>query len=90
MRVKYFANVRNLTGCLEEAWDQPAPTLRALVAGIARIHGQAFRDRVQVDGRLHPTIIVMVNGQSVVHLDGLDTALAPDDTVVFFPMVAGG
>jgi molybdopterin synthase sulfur carrier subunit len=90
MRVKYFANVRALTGCLEEAWDRPAATLRELVAGLAGVHGRAFQDRVVSGGRLHPTIIVMVNGQSVVHLDGLDTPLAPDDTVVFFPMVAGG
>jgi len=90
MHVKYFANVRNLTGCLEEGWDRPAADLRQLVAGLAEAHGRAFLDRVQAAGRLNPTIIVLVNGQSVVHLNGLDTPLAPDDTVVFFPMVAGG
>ena len=90
MRVKYFANVRNLTGCLEEAWDRPAADLRQLVAGLAEVHGSAFRDRVREGDRLNPTIIILVNGQSVVHLGGLDTPLAPDDTVVFFPMVAGG
>lgn len=90
MHVKYFANVRNLTGCLEEAWHRPAADLRQLVAGLAEVHGKPFLDRVQEGDRLNPTIIIMVNGQSVVHLGGLDARLAPDDTVVFFPMVAGG
>jgi molybdopterin converting factor small subunit len=42
------------------------------------------------DGKLSATIIVLVNGQSAVHLDRLDTPLEPEDTVAFFPMIAGG
>lgn len=90
MRVKFFADVRRLTGCLEQDWTLPAPTLRELVLGLAEQHGQAFADRVQPGGQLSGTIIVLVNGQSVVHLDGLETSLRPEDTVAFFPMIAGG
>jgi molybdopterin converting factor small subunit len=90
MLIKYFADVRKYTGCLEQEWNQPAPTLRELVIGLAESHGEAFLDRVQPDGKLSATIIILVNGQSVVHLGRLDTPLSPEDTVVFFPMIAGG
>ena len=53
-------------------------------------HGAAFAVRVMPKGKLSATIIVLVNGQSVVHLDRLDTPLEPEDTVAFFPMIAGG
>ena len=90
MLVKYFADVRTLSGRLEQEWSRPAPTLRELVLGLAEQHGAAFADRVMPGGRLSATIIVLVNGQSVVHLDRLDTPLEPEDTVAFFPMIAGG
>jgi len=90
MHVKYFADVRRLSGCYEEEWTQPAPTLGELVLGLAGLHGQAFADRVQPRGKLSSTIIILVNGQSIVHLACLDTPLQPEDTVAFFPMVAGG
>jgi molybdopterin synthase sulfur carrier subunit len=90
MLVKYFADVRNLTGRLDEDWNLPAATLRELLLGLAERHGEPFRKRVMPEGRLSDTIIVLVNGQHVVHLDGLDTPLQPEATVSLFPMVAGG
>ena len=90
MRIKYFADVRTLSGCLEQEWRRPAPTLRELVLGLAEQHGAAFSARVMPSGKLSATIIVLVNGQSSVHLGRLDTPLQPEDTVVFFPMIAGG
>jgi molybdopterin synthase sulfur carrier subunit len=90
MRVKYFADVRALTGRLEQEWNQPAATLRELLLGLAEQHGEAFRKRVLPEGRLSGTIIVLVNGQHETHLDGLDTRLTPEDTISLFPMVAGG
>jgi molybdopterin synthase sulfur carrier subunit len=90
MRTKYFADVRRLTGCLELDWDRPAATLRELILGLAERHGGAFLDRVLPGGQLSPTIIILVNGQSIVHLQGLETPLQPQDIVAFFPMVAGG
>jgi molybdopterin synthase sulfur carrier subunit len=90
MLIKFFADVRKFTGRLEQEWTRPAPTLRELVLGLAEQHGQAFLDRVLPGGKLSATIIVLVNGQSIVHLEGLETALGPEDTVAFFPMIAGG
>jgi molybdopterin converting factor small subunit len=90
MIIKYFADVRKLTGCLDHEWARPARDLRELLLGLAERNGRPFLDRVMPGGQLSGTIIILVNGQSIVHLGGLDTPLAPEDTVVFFPMVAGG
>jgi molybdopterin synthase sulfur carrier subunit len=90
MLIKYFADVRALTGRLEQEWDQPAPTLRDLLLGLAEQYGVLFQKRVLPEGRISDTIIVLVNGQHVTHLDGLDTVLTPEDNISLFPMVAGG
>ena len=90
MLVKYFADIRALTGRLEQEWHQPAPTLRELLSGLAEQHGEPFRKRVLPEGRLSDSIIVLVNGQHVLHLEGIDSKLTPDAVVTLFPMVAGG
>ena len=90
MLIKYFADVRKLTGLLEQDWTRPASTLRELIIGLAEQHGAAFATRVQPGGQLSPSIIVLVNGRRIEHLECLDTHLEPQDVVAFFPMVAGG
>ena len=42
------------------------------------------------DGEIRPQINVLKNGREVLHLDGLDTTLEPEDTISIFPPVAGG
>ncbi len=90
MTVKFFADIRDLTGRYEVRWDQPAGTIGYLMQELAARYGPAFQRRVFEDGRLSPTIIVIVNGQDIRHLAGAETCLHPDDTVAIFPMVAGG
>lgn len=88
--VKYFADIRGLTGCTEQQWTKEAPTLRALLAELVREYGAPFEKRVFDGGRLNNAIIILINGQNLEHLSGLETPLGPEDVVVFFPMVAGG
>jgi molybdopterin converting factor small subunit len=51
MRIKYFADIRTLSGCLEQEWTRPAPTLRELVLGLAEQHGAAFSARTTKETR---------------------------------------
>ena len=90
MRVKFFADIRTYSGCLEREWTRPAADLHELLLGLGAEHGRAFLHRVLPDGRLSTNLIVLVNGQSIVHLGGLQAPLTPDDTVAIFPVVAGG
>ncbi len=90
MLVKYFADVRTLTGVLEQEWGASAPTLRDLLLGLAQHHGDAFGKRILPAGQLSDSIIVLVDGRNVIHLKGLETPLRADTVVSVFPIVAGG
>jgi MoaD family protein len=88
--IKYFADIRLLAKCSEQQLTAAVPTLHSLLTELARQHGEAFQKRVLQDGKLSKTVVVMVNGQNVRLLAELDTALAPDDSIAIFPVVAGG
>lgn len=90
MVVRYFADIRKLAGVDEEEWTRPAATLRSLLGDLAPAHGAAFAKRVFDDGRLSSTVIILVNGRNIEHLNGLETPLGRDAVVAIFPMVAGG
>lgn len=90
MTIKYFADIREVTGREDQEWTAPAPTLRVLLAALCDAYGAALSRRVFMAGELHGMITVLVNGRNVVHLAGLDTPLREDDVVAIFPMVAGG
>lgn len=90
MIVRYFADVRALSGCSEENWTLAAPDLRTLLRGLAAAHGAAFTQRIFDGDRLSATLLVFINGRDIAHLRGLDSPLQADDVVAIFPMVAGG
>jgi len=88
--IQYFADIRLLANCSEQQLSTARPTLHSLLTELAGQHGAAFQKRVFDEGKLSKTVVIMVNGQNVRHLAGLETALKPDDAVLIFPMVAGG
>jgi sulfur-carrier protein len=90
VNIKYFADIRTLTGREEQKWTKAVPTLRALLMELASQYGAAFEKRTVQEGRLSRSMIILVNGQDVELLNGLETPLRQEDEVVFFPMVAGG
>ena len=90
MIIKYFADIRTLTGRGEQQWTKVAPTVRTLASDLVSEYGAAFEKKVFHEGHLSGSIIILVNGRDVTLRSGLETPLSPEDTVVFFPMVAGG
>ena len=88
--IKYFADIRLLAKCSEQQLTAEVPTVHSLLSELASQHGEAFRKRVLQDGKLSKTVVVMVNGQNVRQLAGLDTALASEDSISILPVVAGG
>ncbi len=90
MQIRYFADIRDLTGENERRWTSPAATLAELLHGLGSCYGPRFHHRVFTGSGLSETIIVLVNGRDIRHLQGLDTPVGPDDTVSIFPVVAGG
>ena len=90
MRVKFFAYLRDYTGCPEVDLPTPA-TIGELARVLSEKYGPKIRDKMLgPEGELGAEIIIMINGRHVIHLGGIDAPLKDDDTVQIFPMVAGG
>lgn len=91
MQVKYFAYIRDFTGCRSRE-EQYCTTVYELVHMLSDRYGARFRAKaLSEDGEsLGAEIIILVNGRHVEHLDGIRTALKPTDVVSIFPVVAGG
>ena len=60
--------------------------LRALAAQHPATESQLFSE----DGELNRYVNVYLNDEDVRVLEGLDTAVGPDDTIVILPAMAGG
>jgi sulfur-carrier protein len=89
MTVKYFGDIRPLTGIKEEGWPHPHTDLRSLLNGLGEKHAP-LRSRLFEGDQLSSTIIILVNGRSVDYLKGIETPLQPDDIVDVFPVEGGG
>lgn len=89
MTVKYFGDIRPLTGIKEEELHRPEPEVRSLLKALGKRH-PALADRLFEGDQVSSTLIVLVNGRSVDYLNGADTPLQPDDIVDVFPVEGGG
>ncbi|MBR0374060.1 MAG: MoaD family protein [Mogibacterium sp.] len=94
MLVKFFAYFRDpgYAGCKEMAWPQSAETVIDLCHQIADRFGAKFRSELLTpDGTgISDRSIIMVNGRRIEFLNGVQTPLQDTDTVLIFPVVAGG
>jgi MoaD family protein, archaeal len=89
MTVKYFGDIRPLTGIKEEEWPQPHPEVRSLLKALGHRH-PALGKRAFDGDQLSSTMIILVNGRSIDYLNGIDTPLQQDDIVDVFPVEGGG
>jgi sulfur-carrier protein len=89
MTVKYFGDIRPLTGTKEEGWPVPQTDVRSLLNAVGEKHA-ALQRRLFEGDQLSSTIIILVNGRSVDYLKGIETPLQPDDIVDVFPVEGGG
>lgn len=91
MVIRYFAFLRDITRKSEQLWPEPAGRLADLLHALSNKYGPGFRYWVlENDGQLSHHSIILVNGRDARDLNGLDTALKPDDIIAIFPPVAGG
>ena len=100
MRVRFFAYLRNITGCAEA--DIPyEETIGLLARSLCNRYGDKLRQKIfpSVDShkkekpggeQFGKEIIILINGRHVSHLGGPGAPLSPDDRVDVFPVVAGG
>ena len=67
-----------------------APTVRAALDHIERLHASLHRNICDETGKVRRHVNVFVNSDNVRDLEGLDTPLAPGDIVTIMPAVSGG
>ncbi len=69
-------NVKNISELLEELSDK---------------YGKEFNDLLKDNkGELRDYLKIMINGEDIRDIDGLDTSLKDGDQVVMFQTIAGG
>ena len=94
MQIKFFAYYRDrdYAGCKEMEWPENADTVIVLCRQIADRFGDKFRKELLTpDGNgICDRSIVMVNGRRIEFIGGADAPLKDTDTVLIFPVVAGG
>jgi len=65
-------------------------TVGDVLASLVAAHPAIGPSVLAADGSLNRFVNVFVNGTDVRHLDDLATAVAPTDTVLLLPAMAGG
>ncbi len=90
MEWKLFADLAETAGEKRVAVD-PAPeaTVGEALEGLFETH-PALRDRVLEDGELVDHLNLLVDGEDVSTLDGLETTIESTDELALFPPVSGG
>ena len=94
MRVRFFADLRTITGCAEA--DLPfKETAGSLAHSLCKLYGEALRKKLFPAGNsggetFGPEIIILINGRHVNHLGGTAAPLSPNDKVDVFPVLGGG
>ena len=92
VQVRFYATYRSIVGEKYAAVSVPRDaTLRDLLAAVLAAFPALRPDLVDGAGELSRYAHLFVNGRGAVHLpEGMETRLAPEDVIDFFPAVAGG
>jgi molybdopterin synthase sulfur carrier subunit len=92
VHVKFVGSFRGVSGkeAMALRWRDPVP-MRTVVEKVAErlpnIRSSLFDP---VSGKPRTNMLVLVNGQEIGVLDGLETVVKDGDEVVFVPVIHGG
>ncbi|MDR0497160.1 MAG: MoaD/ThiS family protein [Treponema sp.] len=81
IHVKYRGSIADLTGTKEESFK--AGNVRDVLKAIRKRYGRNAEKAAR-------TMLIALNGESILLLKGYKTTLKEDDTLSFFPLSAGG
>jgi len=90
LHVKFTSVLAQLTGERKVRLDTGGITLRELIDHLSERYGAPFAQGVIGNEGLNEFVNVLVNGESVRHLAGLNTKLEDGDEITFLPTVSGG
>lgn len=86
-KIKLFANLREAAGTssVEIPGDDIKELLDNLIANYPSLENMMLED-----GKIRGYINILVNGDNIQHLEGLDTRVSDSDEIAMFPPVSGG
>ena len=91
MQVKLYASLRQAAGIkMMEIDFQDGMTMNALLEEVTKLYPVLIKFIWKEPGIISETAHVIVNGENIRHLSGLDTKLRIDDHVDIFPPLVGG
>jgi len=97
MKIKYFAQISEWTGCTQEDFSHEEDpgmqiSVRRVLAGLASRHGSIFQERIYnpASGNLQEDVFILLNGCHLARLQGLDTLAADQDVVAVIPVTEAG
>jgi molybdopterin synthase sulfur carrier subunit len=90
VKAEFFATLRDKVGtaCVEVSFN--GNTIFDLIAALDEMFGGIFKGLMIEGGELRELVKIIVNGKDIRGIRGLNTELKEQDTVSFFPPVAGG
>ena len=89
--VKFYAHLQDLVekkGRLAIELQEGATVTRLLEDLF--LDAKIREHMLDVKGKVHSDITIMINGREIKFLEGLDTILSNEDEISIFPAVAGG
>lgn len=90
LRVKFFANLRNVTK-VKEVEVEEAVNIELLLNKLVEMYGDQFRNAIfDDDGKLRKFFKILHNGRDIDFEQGLKTKLEREDVVAIFPPAGGG
>ncbi|MBS4021554.1 MAG: MoaD family protein [Dethiobacter sp.] len=90
MKVEMFSYIRQVAAseCVIEIETRD---VKSLLHYLSALYGDSFRKMIfNEDGSLNNLINILINGQNIILLNGLNTELKIDDLVSLIPFVSGG
>jgi len=93
--VRFFTNLREITGKREETMEFPnrkKVTLNTVLERLKEQYGRSFVEYVydRKSGEVKGFLQFLINGRSVSTDNGLDTELVDGDVLAIIPPVGGG
>lgn len=92
LKIQFFSLIRMLLkqDATEIAWSEDETVQSVLDKTQAKITTPFLHKLLDENGEPHAGTIILVNRKNILHLQGLQTPVADDDVIAFFPPGAGG
>jgi molybdopterin synthase sulfur carrier subunit len=91
VKVKFYSLFKiNLKSSGKEYQIDGEITVTDLISMLDDDYDGYFSHKLLDAGEIAPGSIILINGENVIHIDGLDSKIKDGDTITLFPPSAGG